>query len=47
MKLIGNDTEEVCTSWVIRQLSALPAGSRILDAGAGQLRFKPHCAHLD
>lgn len=47
MKLIGNDTEQVCTSWVIRQLSALPAGSRILDAGAGELRFKPHCAHLD
>ena len=46
MKLIGDDTTEVQANWVIRQLKALPVGIRILDAGAGELRFKPHCSHL-
>ncbi len=46
MKLIGDDTAEVQTNWVVRQLKSLPAGARILDAGAGELRFKPYCTHL-
>lgn len=46
MKLVGNDTTEVQTNWVINQLKSLPAGTRILDAGAGELRFKPYCNHL-
>ena len=25
----------------------MPVGSRILDAGAGELQYKPFCAHLD
>lgn len=45
-KLIGDDTTEVQANWVIKQLKALPDGIRILDAGAGELRFKPHCSHL-
>jgi SAM-dependent methyltransferase len=45
-KLIGGDTIEVQANWIIRQLKDLPAGSRILDAGAGELRFMPHCSHL-
>jgi SAM-dependent methyltransferase len=28
-------------------LAAIPAGSRILDAGAGELKYRPLCAHLD
>ena len=45
-KLIGATTDEVRVNWVIKQLKALPEGIRILDAGAGELRFKPHCGHL-
>ena len=33
--------------WLQRTLSDIPAGRRILDAGAGELRYKPLCAHLD
>ena len=45
-RLIGDDTTKIQTNWVIKQLEALPAGIRILDAGAGELRFKPYCGHL-
>lgn len=45
-KLIGTTTDEVRINWVIKQLKALDDGIRILDAGAGELRFKPHCCHL-
>jgi len=33
--------------WISRQLAALPAGLRILDAGAGEQPYRPLCAHLD
>jgi SAM-dependent methyltransferase len=39
--------EENRQRWLRATLSALPAGWRILDAGAGQLRNKPLCAHLE
>jgi SAM-dependent methyltransferase len=32
--------------WVLAQLAALPAGLTILDVGAGECVYKPHCAHL-
>jgi SAM-dependent methyltransferase len=32
--------------WLATTLSALPEGSRILDAGAGELRNRPLCDHL-
>ena len=32
--------------WVIQQLKALPESSKILDAGAGEMRYKPYCKHL-
>lgn len=32
--------------WLEKTLSNIPAGGRILDAGAGQLKYKPLCAHL-
>lgn len=44
--LIGNNTDEIRVNWVIRQLKSLPPGIRILDAGAGEQRFKPYCNHL-
>lgn len=33
--------------WLVEKLSDIPAGSRILDAGAGELRNKTYCAHLN
>lgn len=33
--------------WLTMTLRTLPAGHRILDAGAGQLKNKPLCAHLN
>ena len=33
-------------NWVIRQLSTLPRGLNILDAGAGECIYKPYCKDL-
>jgi ubiquinone/menaquinone biosynthesis C-methylase UbiE len=33
--------------WVKDTLLALPAGSRILDAGAGECQYKQYCSHLN
>lgn len=33
-------------SWLKKTLSKLPAGSRLLDAGAGELQNRQHCGHL-
>lgn len=33
-------------AWVAKVLAAVPAGSRILDAGAGECQYKQHCSHL-
>jgi SAM-dependent methyltransferase len=32
--------------WLEKALSGIPAGSRILDAGAGELQYKKFCPHL-
>jgi SAM-dependent methyltransferase len=45
--MVGADTMEVQTDWVIKQLATLPENLRILDAGAGERRFKQYCNHLD
>ena len=42
-----NLNEEQRGVWLAKTLAAVPAGLRILDAGAGELRNKPLCAHLD
>lgn len=34
-------------AWLKKTLAALPAGLRILDAGAGELKNRQHCKHLD
>ena len=34
-------------AWLKRTLSGLPAGLRLLDAGAGELLNRQHCSHLD
>jgi len=33
--------------WLVKVLGGIPAGSRILDAGAGELRYKRLCTHLN
>ncbi len=33
--------------WLERVLSEIPNGHRILDAGAGELKYKKFCTHLD
>lgn len=46
-KFIGvNVNEEKRQQWLAQALTAIPSGLRILDAGAGELRNKPLCAHL-
>lgn len=32
--------------WIKEQLTRLPSGSRLLDAGAGEQRYRPYCTHL-
>ena len=34
-------------AWLRNALAALPKGSRLLDAGAGELQNRQHCGHLD
>lgn len=46
-KLIGTNTDDIRVSWVRENLSKIPEGKSILDAGAGELKFKPDCAHLE
>ncbi|MGH8556899.1 MAG: class I SAM-dependent methyltransferase [Methylococcales bacterium] len=47
-KIVGiHVNEESRDQWLANTLTALPAGLRILDAGAGELRNKPLCAHLN
>lgn len=47
MKLAGNNSDQVRIQWVSNALRLIPKGHRILDAGAGELRLKPYCAHLE
>ncbi len=42
-----NANEEARGHWLARTLAAIPSGLRILDAGAGELRNKPLCKHLN
>lgn len=43
---VGATNEARRVEWVQEQLKKIPAGSRLLDAGAGELRFKASCGHL-
>ena len=33
--------------WIGKTLEALPAGSSLLDVGAGECAYKKHCEHLE
>ncbi len=42
-----NENEGKRNEWLQQTLKQIPSGLRILDAGAGQLRNKPLCSHLN
>lgn len=42
----GTHNESTRDEWLGRVLSQVPPGSRILDAGAGELKYRPLCSHL-
>ncbi|HEX9007037.1 MAG TPA: methyltransferase domain-containing protein [Bacteroidota bacterium] len=44
---IGTTNEAEREAWLEEALRKVPAGSRILDAGAGELKYKRFCSHLD
>jgi len=44
--LVGLTNETTRQDWVKRVLSGLPAGWRILDAGAGEQPYRQFCGHL-
>jgi ubiquinone/menaquinone biosynthesis C-methylase UbiE len=43
---VGTNNERNRETWVRTQIEGLPAGCRILDAGAGEQRYRSHCSHL-
>lgn len=43
---IGTENQVERDKWITRELLALPAGGRILDAGAGTQPYRTACAHL-
>lgn len=45
-KFTGPSNDEVRDAWIKRTLEGLPAGSKILDAGAGESQYKKYCQHL-
>lgn len=47
MTTVGTHNEKSRIDWLEKALAAIPAGSRILDAGAGEQQFKRFCSHLD
>ena len=44
--VIGTKNEETRQRWLKKTLQLIPKGSKILDAGAGELRNKSLCSHL-
>ena len=47
MNPVGTSNEANRLAWLKRVLAEIPAGARLLDAGAGEQKFKALCAHLD
>ncbi|MBU5612544.1 class I SAM-dependent methyltransferase [Geomonas azotofigens] len=44
---VGTANLHTREKWLEAALSAIPAGSRILDAGAGEQNYRRFCSHLD
>ena len=47
MLTVGKNNEKTRVDWLQRTLGQLPAGLRMLDAGAGEQQFKKFCGHLN
>jgi ubiquinone/menaquinone biosynthesis C-methylase UbiE len=45
--LVGRQNQPTREAWLENTLKNIPAGLRILDAGAGELQYKRLCAHLE
>ncbi len=45
--VVGTKNAATRDAWVAQALSELPAGVRLLDAGAGECQYKKHCGHLE
>ncbi len=45
--MFGGYNDKNREKWVAQKLAQVPAGYRILDAGAGELRYKKFCGHLN
>lgn len=43
---VGRKNEATRAAWVEQVLRKVPAGWRLLDAGAGERRYRPFCDHL-
>ncbi len=46
MTPVGTHNEQFRIDWIARALKQLPAGQRLLDAGAGEQQYRKFCAHL-
>ena len=44
---VGRKNEATRNAWVKEALRHISAGARLLDAGAGEQRYRPFCSHLD
>jgi len=44
---VGRKNESTRIAWLEAALAKIPAGGRILDAGAGEQQFRRFCSHLD
>jgi SAM-dependent methyltransferase len=47
MFTVGTTNESDRVQWIESTLKKIPAGSKILDAGAGECQFKKFCSHLE
>lgn len=47
MNMVGTHNETGRVSWLRKTLEQIPESSRILDAGAGEQKFRKFCSHLN
>lgn len=47
MITVGTHNEKHRVAWLEKTLQKIPAGSRVLDAGAGEQKHRCFCSHLD
>ncbi|MEI8033178.1 MAG: methyltransferase domain-containing protein [Chlorobiaceae bacterium] len=47
MNSVGKRNQESRDEWLEKTIKLIPSGSRVLDAGAGELKYKKYCTHLE